>query len=1621
MPVFKAKKHSLSLPIFYTFLLCHCMTLAIEFVNRDNTGKWSDGSNWSSYVPPVLDDPAMINNHTVTLDYQAPDIAFLNLGCNNDLSTPTVLNITDGGSLTTHNKGGWDMIGGMNSGTAELNMTGNSKYTVKGKAIWNHHSTDLTAVNIGPKATMIVENQAYFESGNSITNLHGLLRIKRGVQRETTTPGKHNIHISPGGKLQINAATFTEQNAKDTLKGNFPLFTISGDDVTVANIHIEGQTYRQFTGGLWLANCTPANESNHVDPKVELSWNPLQIMKDPTYNIYMGLTPDTLQQVSRSQKGTSFKPTPNLKYLTKYFWRVDVNQNSNILKGNLRNFTTGAKAWSPHPANKTIGVTRDSILSWKPDSFARTFGVYLGTNKYSVATADKDSKQFHTTVQIPKCKSSLKLSTDYYWRIDQRDSEGKLIAKGDVWCFSTCPPPSRTTKGPKLTISEIMAANEVNPGWIEIYNPSPTTIDLSDWYITDDLKKLKKCRFHKGLKIQPNDYLLVTASNKNTRSFKDENGFDHINLDLNKSGGRLALVKSSGFTVKKACEFEYPSQKQDISYGLYDNEAYFFTEPTPAKDNTHLGSFQARTWYVSTTGNDANPGTLAKPFRTIAKASNIMKPGNTCILRGGTYRETLVPVTSGKPYAPITYTSYPGETAVINGTEQITDWSIHKENIYRAPMNWSIGPGRNQVFVNGAEMIEARYPSTDPSDPENFYKPNTMPVQCLRGEPYVVGANLDQPENHWQGAYFWGKIEPYWHAQCAKVVGSEPGRLTVTGKNYTWFPEWSDWAYPNMHGHGGGFIYGVLNALDIEREWCVQDSHLYLYAPGGGDPSSRTVEAKKRIYVADLQDKSYVRLKGMDLFCGSLRIEGDHNTIENCNAKYFSHRLYTTRGGGESFDGWTINGSYNTIKACKMEYALNTALQIRGSYNTVQNCIINDISRSGYYDTAVVLGGGVTGGKTGHHNRIECNTMYKSGRMLILPGGHTDTIRYNDLYHSEYYRLTDDCGVIYGCLADGRGTEIAYNICHDNHSHLSATGIYFDDGSRNYLIHHNVVYNCQNGVRLGTFHRPTFGTRVFNNTFWVSSTPVATHGGNGLSDTLVYNNLGPSNRFAGTDVKNNLTVDSMSFINPASHDFRLSINSNAIDKGKIITGITGVYKGTAPDAGAFEKGLPPWSAGHNATVPAPDDKTSPSPDPLTWKQNPKATGYTTVSMTAASVTDESPVAYYFECTSGNGHDSGWQDSPKFQDSDLEPNKTYSYRVKASDKSPAYNETKWSAGRSVTTPQMPPKSPKISNLKPTDLKTKSARLNGIITAGYPYPEVKIYYGDKDGGKKPSNWDKSVNAGSQRSVFSFDILGLKPDNIYYYTFLAKNSQGKTWMTTKSFTTPKYDYDPSLNRTFSGKVDQSWNNPFNWEPYGVPGKGSWAHIKNGNTVVIDCPVSTVSLFTLNHNDRTNSTLNITDSGSMTCTQDKTDWTMIGGGRGKSVATLNMTGKSSLTLEGANLIVSHGSEDSQKPMTYMNIGPDAKITVSGTGPNEGQVYYYNGNSHTNLEGTITVERGLVWGSGKHAIKIIGNGKFRVKQSTYSIEKAKKHIASGKFTPDKVTAKTVNIDGTVYTEISLP
>jgi poly(beta-D-mannuronate) C5 epimerase len=80
-------------------------------------------------------------------------------------------------------------------------------------------------------------------------------------------------------------------------------------------------------------------------------------------------------------------------------------------------------------------------------------------------------------------------------------------------------------------------------------------------------------------------------------------------------------------------------------------------------------SIPAGALFVSLSGSDSNPGTQAAPFATVSKALTIAPNGATIVLRGGTYRESLMMKKS------VTLQAYPHEQPWVVGSDPVTGFA----------------------------------------------------------------------------------------------------------------------------------------------------------------------------------------------------------------------------------------------------------------------------------------------------------------------------------------------------------------------------------------------------------------------------------------------------------------------------------------------------------------------------------------------------------------------------------------------------------------------------------------------------------------------------------------------------------------------------------------------------------------------------------------------------------------------------------------------------------------------------------------------------------------------------------------------------------------------------------
>ncbi|UCE98853.1 MAG: hypothetical protein JSV82_06605 [Planctomycetota bacterium] len=207
-----------------------------------------------------------------------------------------------------------------------------------------------------------------------------------------------------------------------------------------------------------------------------------------------------------------------------------------------------------------------------------------------------------------------------------------------------------------------------------------------------------------------------------------------------------------------------------------------------------------------------------------------------------------------------------------------------------------------------------------------------------------------------------------------------------------------------------------------------------------------------------------------------------------------------------------------------------------------------------------------------------------------------------------------------------------------------------------------------------------------------------------------------------------------------------------------------------------------WSSTESATTLS-ADTTAPTPDPMTWATVPYATGAYSIEMVATTATDENGVEYYFECTAGDGNDSGWQDSPVYENTGLSPNTPYSYRVQARDKSINQNTTGFSGVESATTDAAdstaPSPDPMTWAVVPYAI--GSSIISMTATTATDVSGVEYYFECTAGGGNDSDWQDNTD---------YTDIGLDPNNQYSYRVQARdkspNQNATAWSTTESATT-------------------------------------------------------------------------------------------------------------------------------------------------------------------------------------------------------------------------------------------
>ncbi|MBC7845632.1 MAG: right-handed parallel beta-helix repeat-containing protein [Flavobacterium sp.] len=162
--------------------------------------------------------------------------------------------------------------------------------------------------------------------------------------------------------------------------------------------------------------------------------------------------------------------------------------------------------------------------------------------------------------------------------------------------------------------------------------------------------------------------------------------------------GNVVTIVGAGTSVIKA------TQAASGSFSTGEISADFVvlsSAPTPP--------FGLRYLYVSTTGNDANDGSINLPFLTINKAAQVAIAGDVVIIKSGTYSPTssIVVANSGTSSAPITFFAEIKDAVIIDGNNSTTPNATDRQGLFT--ILGTTTTYKSWIVIDGLRVIKSKW------------------------------------------------------------------------------------------------------------------------------------------------------------------------------------------------------------------------------------------------------------------------------------------------------------------------------------------------------------------------------------------------------------------------------------------------------------------------------------------------------------------------------------------------------------------------------------------------------------------------------------------------------------------------------------------------------------------------------------------------------------------------------------------------------------------------------------------------------------------------------------------------------------------------------------------------
>ena len=556
-------------------------------------------------------------------------------------------------------------------------------------------------------------------------------------------------------------------------------------------------------------------------------------------------------------------------------------------------------------------------------------------------------------------------------------------------------------------------------------------------------------------------------------------------------------------------------------------------------------------------GHDGNSGTDEAPFATIGKCAHIARPGDTCLVHEGIYRETVKPRRDGKEKLPISFRAAPGEQVRITGLDEFAGkWTRLENAVYQTV---SVEPVK-QVFVGDTPLHIARFPDSPDHFTPEYAEITHAKCKTLAGtwspdyrdcaaydEDGACGVTnncwdksfpkirwrirsdaLDEAQN-WNNGTIAILDGGHFNAERAVIINTYPGK-EIEFERFNEKP-----VFPGLLF----YISNSMNAVNTSGEWAYDPGEKQLYIKPHGSGMPENIQIRTRDLAFDLRGKTYINVSGFEIVAASVKTDSKSRgcVLDNLSVSYpVYHQMYgaSTNYPGQGANrhsitdrtlgtGVTLGGTDNVLKNSTITKSWCDGVTVYGSSNIVSNNTISDVNWSMTACAAVAV--------NGNNHLITRNRMHDCGRACLWYQQTTDSeISYNDIYNACW--LGKDCGVTgsYGWFGknkdassdhdgDGTGNILHHNWIHDNRNAHGGACLYLDNNEQDYLVHHNVLWGCEiafilNDTYIGQL--PT-GHKLYNNTCFDVEYRMSDFGGSrewALNGVEFKNNLCSSSKDA---------------------------------------------------------------------------------------------------------------------------------------------------------------------------------------------------------------------------------------------------------------------------------------------------------------------------------------------------------------------------------------------------------------------------------------------------------------------------------------------------------------------------